>query len=100
MDRDVISDEPNQQPAVRLPPPPAPSFAPGHTGVLPDSAVVFELDRLEVHYGAFRAVRDVTMNIFNNEITAFIGPSGCGKTTVLRCFNRMHDVTPGARVGG
>jgi phosphate transport system ATP-binding protein len=61
---------------------------------------VFELDRLEVHYGAFRAVRDVTMHIFNNEITAFIGPSGCGKTTVLRCFNRMHDVTPGARVGG
>src|SRR5262249_40575345 len=45
-------------------------------------------------------VRGVTMQIFNNEITAFIGPSGCGKTTVLRCFNRMHDVTPGARVAG
>ena len=40
------------------------------------------------------------MKIFKNEITAFIGPSGCGKTTVLRCFNRMHDVTPGARVAG
>jgi phosphate transport system ATP-binding protein len=66
----------------------------------PDGPVVFDLDRLEVYYGAFRAVRDVTMKIFCNEITAFIGPSGCGKTTVLRCLNRMHDVTPNARVGG
>jgi phosphate transport system ATP-binding protein len=62
--------------------------------------VVFDLDKLEVFYGKFRAVRDVTMQIFRNEITAFIGPSGCGKTTVLRCFNRMHDITPGARVAG
>jgi phosphate transport system ATP-binding protein len=62
--------------------------------------VVFDLDKLEVFYGKFRAVRNVTMQIFRNEITAFIGPSGCGKTTVLRSFNRMHDVTPGARVAG
>ncbi len=62
--------------------------------------VVFELDQLEVYYGAFRAVRDVTLKIHKTEITAFIGPSGCGKTTVLRAFNRMHDVTPGARVAG
>jgi phosphate transport system ATP-binding protein len=45
-------------------------------------------------------VRDVTMQLGHNEITAFIGPSGCGKTTVLRCLNRMNDVIPGARVGG
>ncbi len=61
---------------------------------------VFELDKLEVFYGAFRAVRDVTLTIRKNEITAFIGPSGCGKTTVLRCLNRMNDLIPGARVGG
>ena len=61
---------------------------------------VFDLQALEVHYGAFRAVRDVTMKLGHNEITAFIGPSGCGKTTVLRCLNRMNDVIPGARVGG
>jgi phosphate transport system ATP-binding protein len=67
---------------------------------LPDAPVVFALDKLEVYYGAFRAVRNVTMNIYKNEITAFIGPSGCGKTTVLRGFNRMHDVIPGARVAG
>jgi phosphate transport system ATP-binding protein len=75
--------------------PPGPPTQP-----LPDTPVVFELADLEVYYGAFRAVRGVTMKIHKNEITAFIGPSGCGKTTVLRGFNRMHDVIPGARVGG
>ncbi len=62
--------------------------------------VVFDLHKLEVFYGAFRAVHDVSMQIRKNQITAFIGPSGCGKTTVLRTFNRMNDVIPGARVGG
>ncbi len=55
---------------------------------------------LSVHYGAFRAVRDVNLSIREHEITAFIGPSGCGKTTVLRCFNRMNDLIVGARVEG
>jgi phosphate transport system ATP-binding protein len=63
-------------------------------------ATVFDLQELEVHYGAFRAVREVNVQIAKNEITAFIGPSGCGKTTVLRCLNRMNDVIPSARVGG
>ena len=63
-------------------------------------AHVFNLEDLEVHYGTFRAVRDVNLQIRNNEITAFIGPSGCGKTTVLRCMNRMNDLIPGARVSG
>jgi len=65
-----------------------------------DSPVVFELEDAEVFYGAFRAVRGVTMKIHRNQITAFIGPSGCGKTTMLRALNRMHDTTPGARVAG
>jgi len=64
------------------------------------STAVFELRDLEVHYGAFRAVRDVNMTLGKHEITAFIGPSGCGKTTVLRCLNRMNDVVASARVGG
>jgi phosphate transport system ATP-binding protein len=64
------------------------------------SEPVFDLSDLEVHYGDFRAVREVSMALRNNEITAFIGPSGCGKTTVLRCLNRMNDVIPSARVGG
>jgi len=70
------------------------------TAPLADRPAVFHLENLEVFYGAFRAVRGVNMQIYKNEITAFIGPSGCGKTTVLRGFNRMHDVIPGARVGG
>ena len=61
---------------------------------------VFETRDLAVFYGQFRAVRNVSMKIYKNQITAFIGPSGCGKTTMLRAFNRMHDVIPGARVAG
>ena len=61
---------------------------------------VFTTNNLAVYYGAFRAVRDVDLRIRQNEITAFIGPSGCGKSTVLRCFNRMNDLIPDARVEG
>jgi phosphate transport system ATP-binding protein len=61
---------------------------------------VFDVDDLAAYYGAFRAVRDVTLKVRPHEITAFIGPSGCGKSTVLRCFNRMNDTIPGARVEG
>ncbi|NEQ22718.1 MAG: phosphate ABC transporter ATP-binding protein [Microcoleus sp. SIO2G3] len=53
-----------------------------------------------VYYGSFLAVQDVSLDIFKNKITAFIGPSGCGKSTLLRCFNRLNDLIPGARVEG
>jgi phosphate transport system ATP-binding protein len=62
--------------------------------------LVFQLRDLEVKYSGHTAVREVQLDIAANEITAFIGPSGCGKTTVLRCLNRMHDLTPGAQVIG
>jgi phosphate transport system ATP-binding protein len=62
--------------------------------------VVFDVEGLNVYYGDFRAVRDVSMKVHQHEITAFIGPSGCGKTTVLRCFNRMNDLVEIARVEG
>ena len=61
---------------------------------------VFEIGDLSVYYGDLRAVRDVSMNVTKNQITALIGPSGCGKTTVLRCLNRMNDLIPTARVEG
>jgi phosphate transport system ATP-binding protein len=67
---------------------------------VPETPVVFDCENVEVYYGAFRAVRGVTLAIHAHQITAFIGPSGCGKTTVLRSLNRMHDVIPGARVAG
>jgi phosphate transport system ATP-binding protein len=63
-------------------------------------SVVFDVQDLSVHYGTFRAVRDVTLPIPENQITALIGPSGCGKTTVIRCLNRMNDLIEGARVEG
>ena len=62
--------------------------------------VVFEVRDLAAYYGDFKAVREVSLDVRQNEITAFIGPSGCGKTTVLRCFNRMNDLIPGARAEG
>ena len=62
--------------------------------------VVFDVRGLSVFYGDFRAVKDVTLPIHGNHITALIGPSGCGKTTILRCFNRMNDLIEGARVEG
>jgi phosphate transport system ATP-binding protein len=70
------------------------------TAARPGAPVVFDVSGLNVYYGKFRAVRDVDLDIRRNEITAFIGPSGCGKTTVLRCFNRMNDLIPSARVEG
>jgi phosphate transport system ATP-binding protein len=62
--------------------------------------VVFDVAGVSVFYGDFRAVRDVTISIYRNDITALIGPSGCGKTTFLRCLNRMNDLIEGARVEG
>ena len=60
----------------------------------------FELKDVTVHYGANPAVKNVTMDIYRNNITALIGPSGCGKSTLLRCLNRMNDLIPSARVDG
>ena len=58
------------------------------------------LDNLNIHFGTNHAVKDVSMEIAENSVTAIIGPSGCGKSTVLRSINRMHDMTPSARVTG
>jgi phosphate transport system ATP-binding protein len=55
---------------------------------------------LNIFYGKFHAVADVSLAVPPRAVTAFIGPSGCGKSTVLRSLNRMHEVTPGARVDG
>jgi phosphate transport system ATP-binding protein len=80
--------------------PEATTGAPDEAAVLEPAATVFDVAGLNVHYGDFHAVRDVTLSIREHEITALIGPSGCGKSTVLRCFNRMNDLIETARVGG
>jgi phosphate transport system ATP-binding protein len=65
-----------------------------------DREAVFDVRDLAVYYGDFRAIRDVTLPVWKNDITALIGPSGCGKTTFIRCLNRMNDLIEGARVEG
>ena len=55
---------------------------------------------LDMYYGSFRALRDISLDVTRNSVTALIGPSGSGKSTLLRCFNRMNDLIPGARVEG
>ena len=62
--------------------------------------VVLRVSHLNVWYGFFLALKDVDLDVERHQVTALIGPSGCGKSTFLRCFNRMNDLIPGARVGG
>ncbi len=58
------------------------------------------IKNLSVYYDTFQAVKDVSLNIPRNKVTAFIGPSGCGKSTILRSINRMNELIPGARATG
>ena len=76
------------------------SPAPAMPSLATERDVVFRSQDVNVYYGAFRAVRDVTFDVRKNEIIALIGPSGCGKSTVLRCYNRMNDLIKDARVTG
>ena len=76
------------------------SQAPPMPSLATERDVVFRSQDVNVYYGAFRAVRDVTFDVRKNEIIALIGPSGCGKSTVLRCYNRMNDLIKDARVTG
>jgi phosphate transport system ATP-binding protein len=64
------------------------------------SDAVFDIRELTVSYDGTPAIRDVSFEVQENQVTAIIGPSGCGKSTFIRCLNRMNDVVPGARVEG
>ena len=63
-------------------------------------SVRMRVEGLSVYYGKVQAVKKVSMSIRTHKVTALIGPSGCGKSTFIRCLNRMHELTPGARVEG
>jgi phosphate transport system ATP-binding protein len=109
----TIQTEPPIAPPSRRPEPP-PRPAAGTTGPVasgeastPDQAGVANptggavtIAGLNVYYGSFRAIRDIGLTIRPRAVTAIIGPSGCGKSTFLRTLNRMHELTPGARVEG
>jgi phosphate transport system ATP-binding protein len=64
------------------------------------TTTVLQVQNTDIYYGSYRAVRDVSLAIPKNQITAFIGPSGCGKSTILRCFNRLNDLVHGFRATG
>lgn len=61
---------------------------------------VLRTEQLNIYYGDFLAVREISLGIPKNRITAFIGPSGCGKSTILRCFNRLNDLIQGFHIQG
>jgi phosphate transport system ATP-binding protein len=65
-----------------------------------NSGTLIDCSITELHYGKFKAVRDVALKVKKGTITAFIDPSGCGKSTVLRCLNRMNDLVRGFRLKG
>ena len=85
---DVLAPVPELQPAV-------PEATAGEA-----ASGTIEIRDLDVWYGAFRAVKGVSLSIPAHAVTAIIGPSGCGKSTFLRTLNRMHELTAGARVEG
>jgi phosphate transport system ATP-binding protein len=92
-EQEVIASRQLAEPAAQQQARPAPeATGPGVT--------VFDTQDVSIYYGSFRAVTDVSLSMYENEITAFIGPSGCGKTTVLRTLNRLNDLVAGARVEG
>jgi phosphate transport system ATP-binding protein len=95
-EQDIVTSLQPPAPAAEPQAQPVPQpQAPWGTGT-----TIFDAEKVSCYYGSFRAVTDVSLSIYENEITAFIGPSGCGKTTVLRTLNRMNDLVASARVEG
>jgi phosphate transport system ATP-binding protein len=93
---------------VAAPAPPVPTVPLPAPAILQSNAdaakaprpIKIQVRDLSVHYGSKLAVRDVSLDAPEDAVTALIGPSGCGKSTILRCFDRMNDLIPGARVSG
>src|SRR5215218_7702730 len=89
---EAMASEPKVTPSV------APAERPAETAQ-PREAI-FDVDDVSVFYGDKRAIRNLTLDLAQRQITALIGPSGCGKSTFIRCLNRMNDLIPIARVEG
>lgn len=61
---------------------------------------IFNINNLNVRYGDKEVIKNVSFDIYKNNVTAFIGPSGCGKSTILKCLNRMNDLIPSCKIDG
>jgi len=93
----VMTTQPELDEAEQI----APADSAASAGLTFDEAdVVFELENVSCFYGSFRAVRDISLQVPKNKVTAIIGPSGCGKSTLLRSFNRMNDLVDIAHIEG
>ncbi len=79
---------------------PRPTVEPGHAPVGAEGELKSRAENLSFYYGTVQALKGLNIEIREKRVTALIGPSGCGKTTFLRCFNRMHDLTPNTRYEG
>ena len=86
--------------AVAMIPKPASSTIVGNPINIPQKKYKMVTENVNVYYGNFLAVKNISIKFPEKSVTALIGPSGCGKTTFLRCLNRMHDMTKNARVEG
>jgi phosphate transport system ATP-binding protein len=96
-----VADPVTEQPEIRVDVAGVqPAADSSQDGAKPSHRAIFKLDEVTVAYGGKAAVRKVSFDIAQNEITALIGPSGCGKSTLIRCLNRMNDLIPTARVEG
>lgn len=80
--------------------PPTLSATPPPASQRPAAGELIKTEKLAVYYGATKAIKGVNLSILEKHVTAFIGPSGCGKSTLLRCFNRLNDLIPGAKIEG
>src|SRR5215471_16880501 len=82
--------------------PPSVATKDSESGAGEKIAVTTKMDirRLNFYYGKTRALKDITLSVPSNRVTAFIGPSGCGKSTLIRTLNRMNDIIPGVRIEG
>ena len=94
------SPEQNVVASAQLPKPAALQDTPQDAFATSRGTSIFDAKGISIYYGSFRAVTDVSLTVYENEITAFIGPSGCGKSTFIRCFNRMNDLVPSFRQTG
>ncbi len=101
MTTDVHTPEATAMPTTPRPVPPPPearaAVPPAPSTAAPPALAA---EGFHLHYGAFHALKDVTLAIPSNSVTAIIGPSGCGKSTLLRSFNRMNDLISGVRTSG
>ncbi len=61
---------------------------------------IFKIENLDLSYGEKKVLKNININLYKNQVTAFIGPSGCGKSTLLRCLNRMNDLIPSCKITG